>query len=610
MSSEPASEREGRVSPREPDPGRARARSGELDTPERDAERGRVRTGIAPFDERIEGLRAGGTYLFAGPPGPAKLVAGLHFVRAGLVRATPTALLTNADAEGILGVAEAWGFDLRDHFRSGRLRIVGFRDDFELRAVRTTEPDGIFDELDGLVGDDVGRILVDPASTFLSLGVPSQLGRTFLAWAGRTSATVCGTLAVEGGERVPRNADWLLQASTGLVVVTSRQGGLFQLEVMHALPDPGEDARPVTVELVPGIGLRAPERPRSRREDDAGAEGRPVPDPGRLLLLSLGDAHPQDLEAWARGAWSTEVLTDAVTAITGLQGGASFGAVVVHAERRAVRSAMRACRALRPLTAGAIVFATDDSIRSNDRIKILDAGADDCLSGGLDFGELGARLRNAMRVGGKRAPVDGAEPETMSALEGGSVSRATLAAEASRRAARRETAAFVVLAFSGRAGAKGDLLDAIRNEIRSEEGDLVAGARAGPRPTSFSSACGAAGIPTRPPSTRSPRSGDIRRHERRSSASWPCRSRRPASGSEMRRRRAMARPESRARDRGRAERSGAPGRRRAPASLGPAGSPPTPAPRRRWCHGSGPPRPASGPPPRAGPSPASRRHAP
>jgi len=227
------------------------------------------------------------------------------------------------------------------------------------------------------------------------------------------------------------------------------------------------------VGLTAGHGLVVPDRFPARRRGDERSDSRPVPDPGKLLLLSLDDAHPDDLEAWARRSWSTDALSDAVTAITELQAGARYGAILVHARRQGIHGAVRACRALRPLTAAAIVFATDDSIRSNDRIRILDAGADDCMSGGLDFGELGTRIRHAIEVGPKDGP---AMPRAEGAAEvaRGSVSRATLAAEASRRATRESWATFTVISFPASSGADRGLLDAVREEIRDEDGDLVA----------------------------------------------------------------------------------------------------------------------------------------
>ena len=119
-----------------------------------------VSCGIEAVDERVGGLQEGGTYLVIGAPGPEKLVAALQFVHAGTEAGDPTALLTNAGAEGILDVAEAWGFDLREAWETGLLQIVGFKEDFELRAIRSIAPEEVLEELDTVVRQDRTRIAV------------------------------------------------------------------------------------------------------------------------------------------------------------------------------------------------------------------------------------------------------------------------------------------------------------------------------------------------------------------------------------------------------------------------------------------------------------------
>ena len=48
------------------------------------ATRTNVPLGVAPFDERTGGIQAAGSYLIVGVPGPAKMVAALQFLHAGL----------------------------------------------------------------------------------------------------------------------------------------------------------------------------------------------------------------------------------------------------------------------------------------------------------------------------------------------------------------------------------------------------------------------------------------------------------------------------------------------------------------------------------------------
>ncbi len=175
----------------------------------RGTERGvmKVRTGIAPLDERTGGLESGGLYVVVGPPGPAKMVTALQFVHQGLRAGEQTALLTSGDAETTLQVAEAWGFPMTGPWRDGQLQLVGFQEQFELRALRAVDPEEVLAELNNLLHDDVCRIGVDPASLFLSGPARTQLGTAFLNWGRRQPATVCATLSMDGSSPAAAPAD-------------------------------------------------------------------------------------------------------------------------------------------------------------------------------------------------------------------------------------------------------------------------------------------------------------------------------------------------------------------------------------------------------------------
>src|SRR6056297_1634975 len=126
-----------------------------------------VPSGIGPFDERVGGVDRGGSFLVLGTPGPAKMVAAMQFIFEGLRAGDPCVFLTNAERENFFAVARAWGFEFEPHWRDGDLRVIGFREDFELRAIRSVDPDDVIGELTTLVGDEPTRIAVDPGSLFL-----------------------------------------------------------------------------------------------------------------------------------------------------------------------------------------------------------------------------------------------------------------------------------------------------------------------------------------------------------------------------------------------------------------------------------------------------------
>lgn len=430
-----------------------------------------IPSGIAPLDERLGGLAARGTYLVVGAPGPEKLVAVLHFLHEGVRSGESVLLITSAEAEEILEVAEAWGFDLWHAWETGLLQIVGFRDDFELRAARSIAPEEVLEELDDLLLPDLSRIAVDPGSMFLSGGAHALLGSAFIGWAEAQSATVLATFSIDGGaSRMPSSAEWLVHATTGRLLLEKRQEGLYQIRLSTALPGEGKREESVTLELVPGRGLVQPERYPARRGAD-----RSGIDADSLLLVSLGGEASTDLETWATASFKTEVVREPFDAVTAVQGGTPYGAVLVYAPRRRVKDALRTCRAIRPLSRAAIVFASDDDVRATDRIQLLEVGADDCLSGGLDFREVGVRIRQAIETGARPAGRDEEEPAptVMGGKEGGRVSRETFVAAVASRGADPLQTFFCVLDVTSERLRSGRLEELLADQIRSEEGDLV-----------------------------------------------------------------------------------------------------------------------------------------
>jgi hypothetical protein len=440
---------------------------------------GSIRTGISPFDERVGGLEQGGSYLMVGAPGPAKMVAALQFVHEGLANGERCLFLTNADVDGILGVADAWGFDMWEAWETGNLQIIGFRDDFELRAIRSIAPEEVLEELEAISATGLSRIAVDPGAMFLTGGAKTLLGSSFMHWAKRQEATVLTTFSVDGGATsLPSSADWLTHASTGRLLIERRDEGFFQITLARSVPKAGEREETVSLELKPGTGLIEPESYPSRRGVDRGGI-----DENKLLLVSLGGSHASDLEAWATRAFDTDVVSEPFEAVTKVQAGTKYGGVLVYAARRQVREAVQACRAIRPLSRAAIVFASDDAVRSTDRIHILEAGADDCLSGGLDFRELGLRIKQSIATGAKPIMADNEDGSSGSVTavfipdesDGGRVPRKVFIQEIERRASNPDLAFFCILDVTSAVLSPADLEGALAEQVRADEGDIVSG---------------------------------------------------------------------------------------------------------------------------------------
>jgi len=117
-------------------------------------------------------------------------------------------------------------------------------------------------------------------------------------------------------------------------------------------------------------------------------------------------------------------------------------------------------------------------VRSTDRIQILEAGADDCLSGGIDFRELDLRIKQAIAAGSKPMPAapngDEAGPHLTPRPEGGRVSAEDFATELTRRAENPVLTFFCILDVASGALAPKDLEELLADQVRGDEGDLVA----------------------------------------------------------------------------------------------------------------------------------------
>lgn len=407
------------------------------------------------------------------------MVAALQFLNQGVSEGERCALVTNADAADILEVARAWGFDMVHAWRDGTLQIVGFRDDFELRAIRSIAPEEVIEELQTLVEPSVSRVAVDPGAMFLTGGARTLLGAAFARWAASHPGTVLSTFSVDGpAANLPASADWLVHATTARLVLEPAGRGLLQMTLFRPVPQSAQGDSAMTLELKPGEGLVEPGALPGRRGADRGQV-----DEGKLLLVSLVESEAGDLGVWAKRAFDTDIVSEPFDAVARLQSGARYGGVLVHAARKQIRAATQACRALRPLTRAAIVFASDDAVRSNDRIQILEAGADDCLSGGLDFREVGLRIRHSIATGAKPVPREerAGAPSSLTpiALAGGRVARTELAAEVERRASDPERSFFCVLQISTIALEPKALEELLLGHVRHEDGDLVSAGERG-----------------------------------------------------------------------------------------------------------------------------------
>jgi len=352
----------------------------------------RIQTGIKPFDERTGGLSAGGVYVLAGAPGSGKLAVLLQYLQTGLAEGEQVAFLTSMPPEQVFEQALHLGYDFQGPWQDRRLRLLGFGAEFEQLLLTAAEPAQVFEELSLLVGRDVARIGVDPGKPLWDTRAGTTLSNRFLAWAQSLKATLLATVASDLADTQSPATEWVLQRATGVFKVERLPNGLRQLWIRRLSP-PIDEQGPVTLELVPGEGLRSPAGRFDRRRTDT-----PIGSERRLLLLKLAQNVPEELLGWARRQYDAIEVDDPLRVVSRMQDGEEFGLVLVYLDRGHSGQAAEACRVLRPLTAAPIVLATDDRVRATDRTLALDAGANDFLSDNFNLVELSSRIDRAWRT--------------------------------------------------------------------------------------------------------------------------------------------------------------------------------------------------------------------
>lgn len=351
----------------------------------------RIETGIRPLDERTGGLRAGGVYVLAGAPGSGKLDTVLQVLHTGLDKGDRAALLTTMAPEQVIEQAQHLGFDFRTPWEDGRLRLLGFVDDFDRRLLSAAEPAQAFDELSDLVGRDVACVGVDPGKPLWETRAGTSLASRFVGWAQSTKATLLVTIASDLSDTLSPATEWVLQSATGVLKIERLPSGLRQLSVRRLSP-PIDHQGAISLEVVPGKGLCEPLGRFDRRRTDT-----PIGSERRLLLLTLAQA-PEELLAWARNRYDTVELSEPLELVSRLQEGEEYGVILVYLDRGSSRNAAETCRAVRPLTGAPIVLATDDRLRATDRTQALDAGANDFLSDNFSLVELASRIDRVLRA--------------------------------------------------------------------------------------------------------------------------------------------------------------------------------------------------------------------
>ena len=427
--------------------------------------RGRISTGIEPLDERWGGLMAPGVYVVAGAPGSRKLLCILHFLQAGITAGRRVALLSPLRPEKVLEEAGQWGFDFEPAWKRGQLRMVSFKADFQRRALSAAVPSEVYEELDQLLGADMDRIGIDPGAALWETHAGSEPGARFVEWAERRQAAVLATVAGDLEEGLAPSTEWVVQTATGILHMEALSTGLLQLSPRRLTPS-AEGAGPLTLEAVAGRGLGAPTGKPDRRRTDASADA-----VLRLYLLSLTDELPAEVMAWAQRRYDVTHGDDPLQVVEQFQTGQSFGRVLVYLDRDRMQEAVRACRVIRSMSAAPIFLASDDVLRSADRVRALEAGAADVLSGHPSIAELEARIARAESRHGSseadRSRAEAVDPR----INGNVLAAAPFARLALDRLAADEI--FALVRLSAATVAREMLREVLVDQVRHEAGDRI-----------------------------------------------------------------------------------------------------------------------------------------
>jgi DNA-binding response OmpR family regulator len=426
-----------------------------------------IDTGVEPLDKRLGGIRAGGIYVVAGVPGSGKLVSSLQFLNAGLAGGGQVALLTGAAPDQVFEQASHWGFELKEAWKKGQLRVLGFSRDFEQLLLRAADPRDVFDELASMMGPDVERLAVDPGKSLWETRAGTTLASRFVEWVRSTQLTVWATLGSGVGDSASPAGEWIMQAASGVFEFERLPTGVRQLWVRRITPA-SDIQRPVNLELVPGVGLQ-----HSTGRLERGGSDAPIGNERRLGLLNLAAEIPEELVGWAGKRYDVVAVDDVVRLVTRLQDGDSFGVILIYVDRAHTEDAAEACRAVRPFTIAPIILVADDRLRAADRTAALDAGANDFLSDNFAMAELASRIeRAAQSVRGLAPPRRSSEQQTVQAPSV-LLDRSLFAAEVNERLGATDDSIFTLVVIRESAVPEELLGDALLKQVRGDVGDIA-----------------------------------------------------------------------------------------------------------------------------------------
>ncbi len=426
-----------------------------------------INTGIEPLDKRLGGVRAGGVYVVAGVPGSGKLVSMFQFLNTALTGGGKIALLTGAPPEQVFDQAAHWGFEFKDAWRSGQMRLLGFSQNFEQLLLRAADPRDVFGELAEMVGPGVERLGVDPGKSLWETRAGTTVASRFLEWVEGSQVTVWATLGSGVADSASPAGEWVMQAASGVFEFERLPTGVRQLWIRRINPA-SDIQRPINLELVPGVGLQ-----HSTGRLEHGGTDAPIGNERRLGLLNLADKLPEELRGWAVKRYDVVELDDPLRLVTRLQDGDSFGVILIYVDRAHTEDASEACRAVRPFTIAPVILAADDRLRAADRTAALDAGANDFLSDNFAMAELASRIERAAQSVRGLAPPRRSQEQRLEKTPAKVYDAPSFFAAVKERLGTADGSIFTLVLIRESAAPDELVGDALLQQVRNDVGDIA-----------------------------------------------------------------------------------------------------------------------------------------
>jgi len=429
-----------------------------------------IPSGIRSLDEHIGGLKEGGLYLLAGAPGTGRLVALLQFLAEGLDHG-PVGMVTAAPPERIFDEARYWGLPIEAAWKGRQFRLLSLREDFERRMTSAADPGEVYEEMGELLGSGIGRLAIFPGTPLWDTRAGTSTASRFLQWLDRSGATTLATIGANLEGSTSPATEWVVQSCAGIFGLDVEEDGVRRLTIQRISGSPA-DTSAILLDLEPRKGfVPATGRRQAPVRLPAAADG-------NLLLVNLAGEVPREVRNWVVGRYEVEEIDDTFRAVERVQEARDhFGILLVHTSRNEVGVALRAARALRRLTPAPLLLFSDEAIRATDRVRALEAGANDFLTGPLSVVELASRVEHAVIAGG-RPLAEGmarSSPEPTQAAPAVILNPIEFAQEVHRSLESPDTSLFSLVHIQGRKGSPfpqtlgGVLLDT----IRADDGDRV-----------------------------------------------------------------------------------------------------------------------------------------